>query len=1019
MPGVPGRGERIGSAFVRVFITGDNQGLKDLFDDPEVAKEAKKAGEVQGDARNEAWLEKLRESVDEEKKINELSNTNFEESVRARGAFIERLLNDTTNEQARLSGVIDKTREHVDDLELELEHASRLQILLTENQRTSLQETIKQTDELVASTQAEQSTLSGLIDRTRDHHRNMIQEMVHGNNLVKASTQDLEATIRDTINTTDDLSTSIANENQRTHALIERTTSDMEDLNFEFEHNRTLLVRLGDEGATTFDRVDKGVNKDHDSVLKFLHTIEKLGDETEKFGHKFDEVAVSTGRLFGKGSRNNLLNFVGSVTTNIIRTFAAVFSTIGKVVTLITDKLIKAFDKTAQEGAKAGEEAAGGFSAMFEAVAPVIGAVGLIAIGFLALGESLSLVAALISGIAAALIALAGSLAFALVGALSAVAGALLPIALGIGGIVLALATMSDKTKKALAQDLKPFLDEARKLGDVFREGFGEGIGSAVDRGLARLHELQPLFRAIGVAVGDLVRRFNNLFDKPAVKGLMDELQTFIPEALHDLGRIILNTIRGLATLFTQAIPDANRFLDFLIRVTREFRIWAHQNPQAIRHFLDEAAESAQALLDLIGAIGDTIKIVFFSGRDTGDSIIGRLTKNIQAFNDLLRPKGGKTIFDEQIGGIKQVADQTPLTDPLAGFFAHGEEVANSIGDIAVGLGQIFDQVDDPRSRENLQGLLDILSDIGALAPFIGATADAVNKVGFAIPRISLFGFQHAFDFIFSLPRRIRNAIRNIRDALGGLGGPGSGTILSITPPSLAFVPRVIARLSTIATRAAEIGRQAAADLSAPFQVVPGIVGGIAVRAANRLLAPWGVTVQQVASLIRSIPGRLGALAAQFATLAATWTSVIFNQFVDLPRQIVSLFFGLGSEISSAIGNVIVHFIPDTSGIPRIPGLPDTVLPGPLATGGLFTKPTFGLFGEAGPEAIVPLSGPLSAVDPSVRALSALARGLQIPGTSSSGKTIDIGGITIITPNKDPELVAWQVINRLSAATML
>ena len=95
------------------------------------------------------------------------------------------------------------------------------------------------------------------------------------------------------------------------------------------------------------------------------------------------------------------------------------------------------------------------------------------------------------------------------------------------------------------------------------------------------------------------------------------------------------------------------------------------------------------------------------------------------------------------------------------------------------------------------------------------------------------------------------------------------------------------------------------------------------------------------------------------------------------------------------------------------------VTPG-LATGGLVLHETLARIGERGPEAVVPLTGPLSAVDPAVRALAAFARGEsggQI--TTRGGKTIDIGGITLITPTQDANAVAQQVVNRIAAASYI
>jgi hypothetical protein len=86
------------------------------------------------------------------------------------------------------------------------------------------------------------------------------------------------------------------------------------------------------------------------------------------------------------------------------------------------------------------------------------------------------------------------------------------------------------------------------------------------------------------------------------------------------------------------------------------------------------------------------------------------------------------------------------------------------------------------------------------------------------------------------------------------------------------------------------------------------------------------------------------------------------------------------------------------------------------AAGRLVTGPTMALVGEAGPEAIVPLRRPLSRVDPAVRALSAIAQNksrFAAGGVVGAGTVLNEGAIQIITPAKNPEIVASMVLDRM------
>lgn len=92
---------------------------------------------------------------------------------------------------------------------------------------------------------------------------------------------------------------------------------------------------------------------------------------------------------------------------------------------------------------------------------------------------------------------------------------------------------------------------------------------------------------------------------------------------------------------------------------------------------------------------------------------------------------------------------------------------------------------------------------------------------------------------------------------------------------------------------------------------------------------------------------------------------------------------------------------------------------GSWAVGGVAMSPTRKLIGEAGPEAVIPLTRPLSQIDPSVRGMAAMIRGYG--PSSSKRETAAVAGRqtnnywTINTPSEDPRVVASQVINRMAA----
>jgi hypothetical protein len=102
------------------------------------------------------------------------------------------------------------------------------------------------------------------------------------------------------------------------------------------------------------------------------------------------------------------------------------------------------------------------------------------------------------------------------------------------------------------------------------------------------------------------------------------------------------------------------------------------------------------------------------------------------------------------------------------------------------------------------------------------------------------------------------------------------------------------------------------------------------------------------------------------AVLAFTkYRKRIVGLFTGIKNTVTGLFSGIGATISDALKTAIntaialvnkpIQAINKVAG--KVPGVPDLPLIPALASGGIVRRPTVALIGEAGPEAVVPLSG--------------------------------------------------------------
>lgn len=806
----------------------------------------------------------------------------------------------------------------------------------------------------------------------------------------------------------------IMNDVDRASAQSKRVSLDAERTVLRaWDKMRASLVSLSRGWITYEKELERGR-----AVLKRTgKDVDRNANVFGRLSRTIDHLSVGIGRAFGKGSRNDFLNFTGSFIANASKLISLPFKILDNI-----SQFTKGFrDAFAESGKffssiKAGfsemaKDSEGGATALSGAFSSVLIALPALAAALIGIVAVLGVVAALASGIVAALVALAATITFAAIGAISALAALLPPLALGFGAVALGIATMDNKTKKALKEALKPFLDSLKELGGVARSGFVDGLGFAFERLSGTLDHLKPLVHDISEALGDVVRRFINLKDKPGPQAFFDTLENTAPGIIHGLGLALANLTRALSNIFVAVTPLAQEFVDWLVRITREFRLWVFFHPDTIERFFRKASNAAQSFGDLVGAVIGLFSTLLGAGVKSGNNIFDALTRNINHFNDLLKAKNARrTVFDEAlngvkhtrkgfddlIGGMKKVddkftvtgqgikdfrdnTDKIPKDDPLADWFQHGEQTADDIGNIAVSLGKIADALDNPESRKNLHDIADALSQIGGLAGTLGFIANLSFR--------GLFPLLHVGPAVDAVSRAIAS-IGNIklpRIDLGSIfhgGGSGGGAnTLLIKPPNLDWVGNVNFKLSTIGGAA---------------QTVAKVVG--AAFGFNAAISQAHNAADAVVRFFNSIPDRMNSI----------------------PGNILGLFAGLGKAISNVIGSISLHFdFPDPpSWLDKALGPGKVLFDRVTASGGIFDGAQVRVIGEAGAEAVVPLTGPLSQVDPSVRELSRIARGMSASTGSAvqtvPGKTINVEQ-NITTPATDPVAAASEFLNHLTA----
>lgn len=779
-----------------------------------------------------------------------------------------------------------------------------------------------------------------------------------------------------------------------------KLTDDMEDLGDESGRTRTKLGFFARFVARSL-------------VPNLIHANVAMRDGTRSWERWGDQV----GRIFGKGSRNNLVNFIGSLIGNLVRLPA-----------IISDVVEKFAGFAAEVGATF-VNAGGGIAGFITVLSSLASTVVVAGIALAAFAVLLGVITSLVSLLIGAIVALASSISFALIGSIAALAGALLPVAGLVGGIVLAISGLTKAMKSDLKEAFKPVIDGFNEIKKAAGQELTDTLVDIAPRIARGFEILKPLLLAITDSLGIFVEEFSEIVGSPAFKEFSEELSQSMPNLMRNLGEIAKKLGRILFGLFRGVIPLAQEFLRWLRPILNDFAEWINstKGQKELKDFLRDAGDSAKSLGDFLNGVWDVVKKLFFSdsGKKTGDSLLTQMGDALSRFADWIDDKDLKQWFEdskefaENIGdmvdSISHLVDvlDTPTNRDTVNFFLDlsviaFDFIAGGIEAVAIAIGHLRGEsdFDTPGWLTFLEGF-DVETIFGNIVDGLGNLfTDPTNWGPFEGIRQNIANFTTGAgnmiaDWWNGLWEGIRETFADWWHNLGSSFGPNSLTALI---PGASIAHAIIDKIGDINLK----------DLFNVAGVIPEILGSL--PTPSQIIAKMAFTLSRIFEGLGSVAGDiLGALPSPSEMIGKMAFDIfkVVEGAGTLKNDILGL-FPTAAEILAWIGEVVINISVNLIGEGKglISGLVGNLADATSASGGVFAGAQTRIIGEEGPEAIVPLNRPLWMVDPAVRELSAIAQGKQLPPGGRSA-TVDVGGITVITPTEDPFAVAHEVINQL------
>lgn len=665
-----------------------------------------------------------------------------------------------------------------------------------------------------------------------------------------------------------------------------------------------------------------------------------------------------------------------------------------------------------------------------------------------AIAVSFSELAALGSGLAAALTSVASSLAFAGAGAASF--SALLP-AFAYG---MSLATQGLEKIKKIAPEASAALDGLKSAFNIDVEQFTTAWSGALTEFLGTLTSVlneSTIAQALGGAFAGITEAFDGVLQSPSFQAFISAMETSLPTALENVGVGVAGIAEAIAGVFAVAGP-------LLAQVTEQFVAFGQglaksveeaTKSGALEEFLSSALRNLDILIGIVGNLGRALGNIFGAGLEQGESLM--------AFFGLLAEQFAN--WTASIGGQNQLAE----------WFEQGRIVLNAVLPLIVAVAQALGQVVTPAVVEQLVGFLGALTQF---IPLLTQILQLASSLGvFDIFAQILTSVNQVLTPIMpqlqELATILGEALLQVVVAITPLVGSLVQVIAAILPAVMAILPPLANLITTLADALTpiiealtpiieELAKEIGVELTDIIKVITPIIeilGQVLTVVARIITAVVVPAMRAVFKIIGTVRGAIVNFISSALQRVADWFQKVVNKTNNF-RQVMNRISDVISSVGRAIKNYLIQRLQSAGEwVQKIIGwfndfrstvsnAIDTIVgalgrihwPTPpswltsgfsaignwFAEGGLVTGPTRAVIGEAGPEMVVPLARPLSQVDPAVRDVAAFAQGkapaFASGGIAGGGTNIAPGAIQIVSPYANPRLVAEETLNALVLA---
>lgn len=451
------------------------------------------------------------------------------------------------------------------------------------------------------------------------------------------------------------------------------------------------------EVEAAIDRATRDRWRQRNAALKAQIQYERMvrrGEINQRTGELIERESGTSlgdrvGNTLGRGSRFTTLHVIGQTAATATKAVTGLIS--------LGTKLTSAF-----ADGSAGKAGLGGFLGGIAGSIKVITPALPVMLGAATAAAGLVSVIGALGGVVAGL---ASTVASGLVGALTAAAGAMGVLAVNVGLVTLAFASMTDAQKDYLKDTFDPILDGLVGAGQILLDDFVPAFSTWAENLQPAVVLLGQLADIMGPSLAGGITILTEALSGPGFQRFIEMASVYLPNITTAFSQAAGALANGLAGMFAALLPSIERVAGYFAQLFTRFSEWTNsaEGQNAIVDFADRALDSLSSLWGFISQFSGLIKDVLFSpeAQEFGNTMFDRLAESFENLRDKVTSENLTAWFEQaaEIGSalwgvITSIGDvlvsiyNAGVIDALAASF---DGVSGTVSAVADALGPVVD----------------------------------------------------------------------------------------------------------------------------------------------------------------------------------------------------------------------------------------------------------------------------------------------------------------------------------------